>query len=177
MSRRIFYVLGEMSGEALRLVALEHFDFGVEICNGLIHVWMVSRHDDGYEILHALVLDHGRLDDVVLALLLTREPTQEQTVALRLLVVGIVAHVKQNVGIGSEKLDDDANDRIAHLRVVGRGLAAAVRQVEPVGGQTAKGWLGIERYGVINAEVRTEAVFVTYQYDGVGSQPTEKRLV
>ena len=59
----------------LRLVALEHFDFGVEICNGLIHVWMDSRHDDGYEILHALVLDHGRLDDVVLALLLTREPT------------------------------------------------------------------------------------------------------
>ena len=69
------FSVGGMSGEALRLVALEHFDFGVEICNGLIHVWMDSRHDDGYEILHALVLDHGRLDDVVLALLLTHKPT------------------------------------------------------------------------------------------------------
>ena len=51
-----------MSGDALRLVALEHFDFGVEICNGLIHVWMDSRHDDGYEILHALVYHHFSLD-------------------------------------------------------------------------------------------------------------------
>ncbi len=88
---------------------------------------MVARHDDGNEVLHALILDHSRLYHVVFALLLSHEPAQEQTVALRLLVVGIIAHKEQNVGVGAEELDDDANDRIAHLRVVGRGLAAAVR--------------------------------------------------
>ena len=141
-----------MSWEALRLVALEHFDFGVETLYDVLQIGMATRHDDGDKILHTLVYYHFGLDVKQFALLGSHKPSQEQTVALRLLVVGIVAHVKQNVGIGSEKLDDDANDRIAHLRVVGRGLAAAVRQVEPVGGQTAKGWLGIERYGVINAE-------------------------
>ena len=42
--------------------------------------------------------------------------------------------VRCDVGIGAEELYDDAYHRLAHLRVAGRCLAAAVCQVESVGG-------------------------------------------
>ena len=41
----------------------------------------------------------------------THEPAQEETVALGLLVVGIVAHIEQNVGVGAEELNDNAHHR------------------------------------------------------------------
>ena len=99
----------------------------------VIQVWMAARHDNGDKVLHTLVHHHFAFEEKQFALFCSRKPAQEQAVAHGLLVVGTVAQIEHDVGIGAEELHDDAYHRLAYLRIAGRGHTAAVHQVEPVG--------------------------------------------
>ncbi len=79
-----------MVGGLFRFIGTKHFYFSIEVGDNLIQILMMAGHDDGNEILYALVDNLCRPDDEVLALLGSHEPAQEETVALGLLVVGIV---------------------------------------------------------------------------------------
>ena len=77
----------------------------------VIQVWMAARHDNGDKVLHTLVHHHFAFEEKQFALFCSRKPAQEQAVAHGLLVVGTVAQIEHDVGIGAEH----ANLRIEML--------------------------------------------------------------
>ena len=128
---------------------------------------MLPRHNDSNEILYALVKNQGGLDIKHLTLLSSRELAQEQTIALCLLVVSVVAHIEHDVRIGTEELHHDSNDRLTYFGIIGRSLVSKVRQVEPIGWNRRERRFLLEVHGIHDAVVRFERVLVAVLPDRI----------
>ena len=157
------------SGKALWLVSAEHSNFRIESFYDVLQIGMSTRHDDGDKILHTLVYYHFGFDVKQFALLSSHKPSQEQTVALCLLVVGTIAHIEHDVGVGTEELYDDTYHCLAYLRVAGRGLTAAIRKIEPIGGYRVEERLLLKTHGINNVVVCAEDVFAVVQFHRMGT--------
>ena len=120
---------------------------------------MLPRHNDGYVVFLALIVHFLCADIIIFLLRIAIKPTQKQARTHSLLVIGIVAQIKKDVGICLKKLLDDTSDRCPRFYIVRRCLPTAIHQIEPIGWYRREHRFFLEIDGIEDAVVGFKSIF------------------
>ena len=144
----------------LWLEFVEHCYLAVEACNDVFELRMTALDYECHIVITVVIAFHlYSPNEVVLPLLIAIKPTEEQSCSLGLLVVGSTAHIEHNVGVLTEELLYDADDRLGNLLVTGRLLLFGIGEVEPVGG-IIRVRIQFKVHMILNAHVGNEHIVV-----------------
>lgn len=141
------------------LQLVEHRRLFVESSKDFLKLGVAALDDESHILLPAFFASYlHRTRHIMLLLLGPVEPAQEKPSALSLLAALCAAHVKQNVGILTEKLLDDADNGLCNLLVTWRRLMFKIGKIKPIS-REIKVAVQFEINGIEDVIIGSEQIF------------------